>query len=91
VAPGQDHSDILKAVGDHRALEGQRKVLMRTMIHPLGMSAALVALCAWATPSATTALAQQAALNTSMVFLSTYGAIITVLFSALAALRAAVA
>lgn len=86
-----DVREVIGAVRERRALLARRSSLLRTMAGPLGMLAVLLATAAWAIPAAPVFLASQPALNTALVFLSTYGGVVALVFAAVAGLKAATA
>lgn len=85
-----DVKEVLAALRERRALLNRRGSLIRIMGGPLGMLAVLVASAAWALPATGAFLATQASLNTALLFTSTYGGVVALLFTAAAALKAAV-
>lgn len=88
-ALSSDVKEVLAAIRERRALLARRASLSRIMGGPLTMLAALVALSAWAIPATDTFLTSQAALNTSLIFTATYGGVVALIFTAAAALKAA--
>ncbi len=85
-----DVKEVLGVLRERRSLMARRKSLLRTMGGPIGMLAALVALAAWAIPASPGFLAAQASLNTALIFTGTYGGVVALLFTAAAALKAAI-
>ncbi len=88
-ALSSDVKEVLAAIRERRALLTRRASLSRIMGGPLTMLAALVAVSAWAIPATDTFLTSQAALNTSLIFTATYGGVVALIFTAAAALKAA--
>ncbi len=88
-ALSSDVKEVLAAIRERRALLARRASLSRIMGGPLAMLAALVALSAWAIPATDMFLTGQTALNTSMIFTATYGGVVALIFTAAAALKAA--
>jgi hypothetical protein len=85
-----DVKEVLAAMRERRALLARRANLIRTMGGPIGMLALLVASAAWALPATGAFLVSQASLNTALLFTSTYGGVVALLFTAAATLKAAV-
>lgn len=85
-----DVKEVLAAMRERRALMARRAGLIRIMGGPLAMLAVLVGSTAWALPASGAFLMSQASLNTALIFTSTYGGVVALLFTAAAALKAAV-
>ncbi|MFQ5918834.1 MAG: hypothetical protein ACE5I4_02155 [Thermoplasmata archaeon] len=87
-ALSSDVREVISAVRERKHLLGRKTGLLRTMMGPLAMLGALVALAAWAIPAIDGFLIYQATLNTSLVLLSTYGGMVALLFLAAAGVKA---
>ncbi len=90
-ALSSDVKEVLAAIRERRFMLGRRAGLIRTMGGPLAMLTILVAAAAWAIPASGAFLTAQASLNTALLFTSTYGGVVALLFTAVAALKAALA
>lgn len=79
--------DLHAAVENHRLLVAQRRELVGGLVHPLAMNSSLVTISALGLPMLGGLLSGDPFLNTTMVFLTTYGSIVSVGFTALVATR----
>jgi hypothetical protein len=85
-----DVKEVLAAMRERRSLLARRANLIRIMGGPIAMLAVLVGSTAWALPASGAFLISQASLNTALMFTGTYGGVVALLFTAAAALKAAV-
>lgn len=79
--------DFLGALREHRSLVRQRKELVGHLFHPLAMNSALLGVCAFALPAAEGFLAANPLMNTAAIFFSTYGAVVSLGFTAITAAK----
>lgn len=79
--------DFLGALREHRSLVRQRKELVAHLFHPLAMNSALLGVCAFALPAAGGFLAADPLMNTAVIFFSTYGAVVSLGFTAITAAK----
>lgn len=84
-----DIREVIAAVRERRGLVARRSNLVRTLVGPLAMLGALLAMAAWAIPASAAFLGGQPALNTTLLFLSTYGGVVALVFTAVAGFKAA--
>ncbi len=78
---------FIAAVDERHGLLARRRELYTLMSGPLAQMGILVGVSYYALPIATGALAQNAFLNTALLFMSTYGAVVALAHTALSALR----
>lgn len=78
---------FIAAVEERHGLLARRRELYTLMSGPLAQMGILVSVSYYALPIATGSLAQNAFLNTSLLFMSTYGAVVALAHTALSALR----
>ncbi len=90
-ALSSDVKEVLGALRERRSLLSRRSSLLRIMGGPIGMLAALVAVAAWALPASGGFLVSMNDFNTALLFTSTYGGVVALLFTAAAAIKAALA
>ncbi|MEE9236981.1 MAG: hypothetical protein V3U52_04260 [Thermoplasmata archaeon] len=84
-----DVKEVLGAMRERRSLLARRRDLIRVMGGPIAMLAVLVASAAWALPASGGFLVAQANFNTALLFMETYGGVVALLFTVVAALRVA--
>lgn len=75
---GADGFQVQEALEDRRAIRRLRSLLVRLMAVPISASTVIVAVSIWAVPAVGAFLQTQAFLNTTLIFLVSYGSLVAV-------------